>query len=45
MQLCDAREIERILDEFHEFDRRLIHLKYQDITDRLGGKRLSGPLF
>ena len=44
MQYFDAKELERMLDEFYEFDRKLIHLKYQEITERFR-RWESGRLF
>ena len=44
MKYFDTRELEIMLDEFYEFDRKLIHLKYQEITERFR-RWESGRLF
>ncbi len=38
MEYFTSEEQERMLEEFHEFDRRMIHEKYQNLIEQMGGK-------
>ncbi|MCK9275765.1 MAG: hemerythrin domain-containing protein [Syntrophales bacterium] len=43
MEYFSNEEQEKMLDEFYAFDRSMIHEKYNDIINRMGGKPIKFP--
>jgi hypothetical protein len=35
MQYFNEQELERMLNEFSEFDRKMMHVKYQQIVEKM----------